>query len=103
MYHWNLQQEQLDVFVRSRKKKPLETLRTRLEFEKGHSFFMCKECLNVRVTFEDAMESAFRCSGCNGQMVSDDNRKTIQLLEDLSRKLEAALPKRPETFVTGPA
>src|SRR5713226_6791102 len=50
--HWKLQPDQLDTFVRSRKKKALETLRTRLEFEKGHSFFMCKECLNVRVTFE---------------------------------------------------
>jgi len=55
----------------------------------------------VRVTFEDAMESAFRCSGCNGQMVSDDNRKTIQLLEDLSRKLESELSDRPAAFVTG--
>src|SRR2546427_10654542 len=100
MYHWNLQQEQLDVFVRSRKKKPLETLRTRLEIEKGHSFFMCKERLNVRVTFEHTMESAFRCSGCNGQMVSDDNRKTIQLLEDLSHKLESELSDRPAAFVT---
>ncbi len=100
IYHWKLQPDQLDAFVRSRKKKALETLRTRLEFEKGHSFFMCKECLNVRVTFEDAMESAFRCSGCNGQMVSDDNRKTIQLLEDLSRKLESELSDRPAAFVT---
>src|SRR5229473_6540249 len=99
IYHWKLQPDQLDAFVRSRKKKALETLRTRLEFEKGHSFFMCKECLNVRVTFEDAMESAFRCSGCNGQMVSDDNRKTIQLIEDLSRKLESELSDRPAAFV----
>src|SRR5947208_16794298 len=76
------------------------TLRTRLEFEKGHSFFMCKECLNVRVTFEDAMEPAFRGSGCNGQMVSDDNRKTIQLLEDLSRKLESELSDRPAALFT---
>src|SRR6058998_4248250 len=101
IYHWKLQPDQLDAFVRSRKKKVLEKLRARLEFEKGHSFFMCKECLNVRVTFEDAMESAFRCSGCNGQMVSDDNRKTIQLLEDLSRKLESELSDRPAAFVTG--
>ncbi len=76
IYHWKLQPDQLDAFVRSRKKKALETLRTRLEFEKGHSFFMCKECLN-------------------------DNRKTIQLLEDLSRKLESELSDRPAAFVTG--
>jgi transcription initiation factor TFIIE subunit alpha len=101
IYHWKLQPDQLDAFVRSRKKKTLEQLRTRLEFEKGHSFFMCKECLNIRVTFEDAMESAFKCSGCNGQLVSDDNAKTIQMLEDLSKKLESELSEGPVAFANG--
>src|SRR5215472_16365624 len=95
IYHWKLQPDQLDAFVRSRKKKALEKMRTRLEYEKEHSFFMCKGCLTVRVTFEEAMESAFRCSGCNGQLVSEDNAKTIQLLEDLSRKLESELSEGP--------
>src|SRR5216684_5544776 len=99
IYHWKLQPDQLDAFVRSRKKKAVEQLRTRLEYEKGHSFFMCKGCLQVRVTFEDAMESAFRCSGCNGQLIGDDNSKTIQVLEDLSRKLESELSERPSAFV----
>ena len=99
IYHWKLQPDQLDAFVRSRKKKALEQMRTRLEFEKGHSFFMCKGCLQVRVTFEEAMESAFRCSGCNGQLISDDNAKTIQVLEDLSRKLESELSERPAAFI----
>ena len=101
IYHWKLQPDQLDAFVRSRKKKTLEQLRTRLEYEKGHSFFMCKGCLTIRVTFEDAMESAFRCSGCNGQLISDDNAKTIQLLEDLSRKIESELSENPTAFTSG--
>src|SRR5229473_6035303 len=63
IYHWKLQPDQLDAFVRSRKKKVLEKLRARLDYEKTHSFFMCKGCLKGRVTFEEAMESAFRCSG----------------------------------------
>src|SRR5215470_15325966 len=98
IYHWKLQPDQLDAFVRSRKKKALEKMRTRLEYEKGHSFFMCKGCLTVRVTFEEAMESAFRCSGCNGQLVSEDNSRTVQVLEDLSRKLESELQERPAAF-----
>ena len=98
IYHWRLQLDQVDAFVRSRKKKALETLRTRLEFEKGHSFFMCKGCLTIRVTFEEAMESAFRCSGCNGQLISEDNGKIIQVLEDSARKLESDLSERPSAF-----
>lgn len=98
IYHWKLQPDQLDAFVRSRKKKALEKMRSRLEYEKGHSFFMCKGCLTVRVTFEEAMESAFRCSSCNGQLISEDNSRTVQVLEDLSRKLESELQERPAAF-----
>src|SRR5437773_3295007 len=98
IYHWKLQPDQLDAFVRSRKKKALEKMRSRLEYEKGHSFFMCKGCLTVRVTFEEAMESAFRCSSCNGQLISEDNSRTVQVLEDLSKKIESELQERPSAF-----
>ena len=100
IYHWKLQPDQIDAFVRSRKKKALEKIRQRLEHEKGHNFFMCKGCLTVRVTFEDAMESAFRCSGCNDQLISEDNSKTIEVLEDSARKLESELAEQPAAFAT---
>src|SRR5437867_4576814 len=95
IYHWKLQPDQLDAFVRSRKKKALEKIRVRLEHERGHSFFMCKSCLAIRVTFEEAMESAFRCSGCNGQLISEDNGKIVQELEDSARRLESDLSELP--------
>ena len=98
IYHWKLQPDQLDAFVRSRKKKVLEKLRTRLDYEKTHSFFMCKGCTKGRVTFEEAMESAFHCGACNGSMVSDDNTKTIQVLEDVTQKLSAELAEPPSYF-----
>src|SRR5256712_8407094 len=98
MSHWKLQPGELDGFGRSRKKKALEKMRSRLEYEKGHSFFMCKGCLTVRVTFEEAMESAFRCSSCNGQLISEDNTRTVQVLEDLSKKIESELQERPAAF-----
>src|SRR6266704_1006057 len=86
IYHWKLQPDQLDAFVRSRKKKALGKIHQRLEYERGHSFFMCKDCLNIRVTFEEAMESAFRCSGCNGQLINEDNGRIIQVLEDSAQR-----------------
>ncbi len=101
IYHWKLQPDQLDAFVRSRKKKALEKIRQRLEFEKAHSFFMCKGCLTIRVTFEEAMESAFRCGGCSDQLISEDNSKTIEVLEDSARKLEFELAERPVAFSDG--
>ncbi len=101
IYHWKLQPDQIDAFVRSRKKKALEKVRQRLEHEKSHSFFMCKGCLTVRVTFEEAMESAFRCSGCNGQLISDDNSKTIEVLEETASRLESELAEPITLFSDG--
>ena len=98
IYHWKLQPDQIDAFVRSRKKKALEKIRQRLEYEKGHSFFMCKGCLAIRATFEEAMESAFRCGGCNDQLISEDNGKTIEVLEESARKLESELSEKPSFF-----
>ncbi len=56
---------------------------------------MCKDCLNIRVTFEEAMESAFRCSGCNGQLINEDNGRIIQVLEDSAQRLESDLSEPP--------
>src|SRR3989449_10580848 len=42
IYHWKLQPDQLDAFVRSRRKKALKDLRTRLGVEKGQCFLMAK-------------------------------------------------------------
>ncbi|HZD13256.1 MAG TPA: hypothetical protein VE177_07040 [Candidatus Binatus sp.] len=98
IYHWKLQPDQLDAFVRSRKKKVLEKLVARLDYEKTHSFFLCKTCLKGRVTFEDAMESAFRCGGCSTSLISEDNSKTIQVLEDVTKKLTAELAEPPSYF-----
>src|SRR5258708_20263639 len=39
IYHWKLQPDQLDPFVRSRKKKPLENIRTPLQYQKAQTSF----------------------------------------------------------------
>src|SRR3989440_11073916 len=96
--HRKRQEHQVSAFDGRRKKKVLEKMQSRIDYEKGHSFFMCKGCLTVRVTFEEAMESAFRCSSCNGQLISEDNSRTVQVLEDLSKKIETELRERPAAF-----
>jgi len=91
IFYWKLQPDQLDAFIRSRKRRTLEKLKSRLEHEHAHSFFMCKKCPNVRITFEEAMESAFRCPKCGGQLVGTDNSRMIEYLLDLISKLEREL------------
>ncbi|MEM2896941.1 MAG: transcription factor [Candidatus Bathyarchaeia archaeon] len=90
-FYWKLQPDQVDAFIRSRKRRALEKLKARLEYEKLHNFFVCKKCPEVRVTFEEATESAFRCPSCGGQLINSDNTDFKKALHEIISKLEAEL------------
>ncbi len=90
-FRWRIQPSQLDAFIRIRKRRILEKLKNRLEFERGHNFFLCKKCPEMRVTFEDAIESAFRCSKCGNQFMSADNDKIIFELSQVIDKIQKEL------------
>ena len=91
IFYWKLQLDQLDAFIRSRKRRVLEKLKHKLDYETNHSFFICKKCGDVRVTFEEAMESSFRCSKCGGQLESSDNAPVVEFLEKRIRQIEDEL------------
>lgn len=90
-FFWRLQPDQLDAFIRSRKRRTLAKLKSRLEHERAHSFFICEKCPDVRFTFEEAMETAFRCLKCGGYLTGTDNSQIIEKLSDLIKKIEAEL------------
>ena len=91
IFRWKIQPSQLDAFIRIRKRRILKKLKNRLEFEKDHSFFICEKCLEERVTFEDAIESAFRCGKCGGQYTSTDNANILDYLSEIIGKLRKEL------------
>lgn len=90
-FFWRLQPDQVDAFIRARKRRTLEKLKSRLEHERAHSFFICEKCSDIRMTFEEAMETAFRCSKCGGHLTGVDNSKIIEKLSGLTKKLEDEL------------
>jgi len=90
-FRWQIQRSQLDAFIRIKKRRILEKLRTRLKFEKEHSFFICKKCPDVRVTFEEAIETAFRCGKCGDQYVSSNNEYAVDKLSGTIEKLQKEL------------
>jgi len=91
IFYWKLQMDQLDAFIRSRKRRVLEKLKHKLDYETNHSFFICKKCGDVRVTFEEAMESSFRCSKCGGQLESSENAPVVEFLEKRIKQIEDEL------------
>lgn len=91
IFYWKLQPDQLDAFVRNRKRRTLEKLKARYDYEMVHEFFVCPKCKTIRMTFEEAMESTFRCVQCGEQLKSVRNDKIVQFLAERIRQIEEEL------------
>ena len=85
IFHWKLQPDQLEGFVLSQKRRVLEKLNTRLEYEKNHDFFYCYTPGCKRVPFEEAVELVFKCSTCGKPLMHYENDK---LAQSLTKKVE---------------
>jgi transcription initiation factor TFIIE subunit alpha len=91
IFHWKLQPDQLEGFIVSQKRRVLEKLNIRLEYEKNHDFYYCYTPGCKRIPFEDAVELVFRCPTCgkplmhyeNGRMVQTLTKKVEQLRKEL--------------------
>jgi len=81
VFHWRLQPDQLEGFILNQKRRVLEKLQARLEYEKGHDFYYCSTPGCRRVPFEEAVEIVFRCPTCNKTMMHFDNGRLIGSLD----------------------
>lgn len=93
IFYWRLQPDQLDAFIRSRKKRALDKLKQRLDYERNHTFFLCKTDIDMRITFEEGMETSFKCAKCGNQLESIENAEIIVVLETKIHQLEAELSR----------
>ena len=85
IFHWKLQPDQLEGFILSQKRRVLEKLNVRLDYEKNHDFYYCGTPECKRVPFEEAVELVFRCSSCGKPLVHFANE---QMITKLSEKVD---------------
>jgi transcription initiation factor TFIIE subunit alpha len=85
IFHWKLQPDQLEGFILSQKRRVLEKLNVRLDYEKNHDFYYCGSTECKRVPFEEAVEMVFHCNGCGKALVHSANE---DMVEKLSVKVE---------------
>lgn len=88
IFHWKLQVDQIEGFIRNYKKRIRKILETRLEYEKDHAFYYCYNPTCNRVTFEDALELVFRCPKCSNSFQYFENSKIVDVLEERVNKLD---------------
>lgn len=91
IFYWRLQRDQIEGFILGQKKRILEKLEMRLEYEKSHEFYYCNTPGCGRVSFEEAMEYLFRCPKCNKPLVHYDNSKIIEALSKKIEKIKSEL------------
>lgn len=82
IFNWKLQPDQAEGFILNQKRKILEKLESRLDYESSHNFYSCLTEGCDRVTFEDAMETFFRCKKCDQLLQHIDNSEIIERLRE---------------------
>ena len=80
IFHWKLQPDQLEGFILSQKRRVLEKLNVRLEYEKNHDFYYCNNSECKRVPFEEAVEVVFHCATCGSALVHFGNERMVSKL-----------------------
>jgi len=91
IFHWKLQPDQLEGFILSQKRRVLEKLNIRLEYEKNHDFFYCHTPGCRRIPFEEAVELVFRCPTCSKPLIHYENDKIVQSLTQKVEQLRKEL------------
>ena len=91
IFHWRLQPDQFEGFIINQKKRVLEKLKIRLEYEKSHDFYCCFSPGCKKVPFETAMELVFKCPRCGKPLMHYDNSKLVKVLEKKVEELSKEL------------
>lgn len=84
--YWDLNEHMVPQLKRKMDVSKLEKLEERLENELAKQFFMCPSAC-VRMDFDDAMESNFKCGECGSIMQQQDNTRTVEFLKDRVEEL----------------
>jgi transcription initiation factor TFIIE subunit alpha len=93
VYRWKAQRDQTDGFIQTQRRKVLNRLKQRLEFEDTHEFYHCGTPTCQTRTFEDAMENFFKCPTCSKPLNRKDNTELKDALRWKIQQLEEELAK----------
>ncbi len=92
VYHWYIEPQRAKEYLRIHKKRMLDRLKERLEYERGTVFFRCpNNC--PKIPMDVAMELNFLCPTCGEKLDYYDNTPVVKSLESKIKLLEQELAK----------
>lgn len=91
-YMWKLRFDNMVEALKKKKSGEINSISSQLGEESGYMFYTCKKgCL--KLPFDEAMESMFRCPTCNGLLYSANNKRKLKTLETKHSKLQEEIEK----------
>ena len=93
--YWTFNANQTKGLIKSIKERELLELRTRIETERGMTFFVCpNNC--VRVAPQQAIDVDYRCEECNSVLNEENNELVLRNMLNRVMELEAELERNKE-------
>lgn len=86
-YLWRLDLSGIESRLEKERKRLIQNLEQRLEFEDENVFFVCPEGC-IRLLFSEATNCHFLCPVCGEDLVAQDNSKTIEIIKSRLDELE---------------
>ncbi|HUR68621.1 MAG TPA: hypothetical protein VM370_05185 [Candidatus Thermoplasmatota archaeon] len=86
-FYWQIKPDHAAATILERTRKDLASLRTALEFEQSHEFFICPEGAE-RFDFQHATEASFTCPEHHAVLQQHDNKNELSQLQDRIKALE---------------
>ncbi len=95
VYRWRSRREEVESFIENQKKKIVERLQQRFDYENSFDFYHCgnEDCL--RITFEDSLEAMFKCPSCGKVLNLKKNEKSKKAF---ARKIDEMKKDMQQTF-----
>lgn len=92
VYRWRTRREEVENFIENQKKKIMERLQQRLDYENSSDFYHCGNDECHRVTFENALEGMFKCPSCGKVLNLKRNDKSkkgyVKKIDDIRKDMQ---------------
>ena len=90
VYRWRSRRDEVENFIENQKKKILNRLQQRMDYENSSDFYHCGNEDCSRATFEDSLELFFKCPSCGQVLKRDDSaiKKHEKTRKNFSKKID---------------